>query len=132
MIKTRTIIALLLLSTVFTIHAQTIKGKLTLNGKPKSELNLETNSAVQLFKEFKTGKYQLKFSFDGKDLPTNIYKEQIVFFEFKTEVFRDGKLVKNIIRKQPIPYFPGEMNIPAEAFDFVSILATNPVKTINL
>ncbi|MGC6431975.1 MAG: hypothetical protein ACON5F_13095 [Jejuia sp.] len=123
-----TFITLILIFTISLTFAQEVKGALTLNGKSKSELKLETNSAVQLFKDFKTGKYKLKFSFDGDKLPTNVYKEDIVFFEFMTSVKKDGKLVKNVIRKQPIPYFPGDMGIPAEAFDFVGLLASNPME----
>lgn len=108
-----TYITLIVLFATLLINAQEVNGALTLNGKSKTELKLETNSAVQLFKDFKTGKYKLKFSFDGNKLPTNVYKEEIVFFEFITSVKKDGKLVKNVIRKQPIPYFPGDMFIPA-------------------
>lgn len=106
-------------------NAQSVKGKLTLNGKYNSELKLESNSAVQLFKEFKTGKYKLGFSFDADGVEPNIYKETIVFFEFITKIKKDGKLVKNVIRKQPIPYFPGDMDLPAEAFDFIGLMADN-------
>ncbi|MGD1947253.1 MAG: hypothetical protein ACFB0A_13560 [Croceivirga sp.] len=116
----------ILLGCVIMANAQSIEGKLTLNGKTKTSLELKSNSAVNLFKEFKTGKYQLKFNFKGKELVKNVYKEEIVFFNFKTVVKRDGKLVKNVIRKQPIPYFPGDMGIPAEAFDFIGLLAVDP------
>lgn len=119
-------IALLLLTSSLSLHAQSVEGQLTLNGKTKTELKLESNSAVQLFKEFKTGKYQLKFNFKGKDLAKNVYKEEIVFFNFKTIVKRDGKLMKNVVRKVPLAYFPGDMGIPAEAFDFVGLLASDP------
>jgi len=119
-------IALLLVISFFSLQAQYVEGQLTLNGKTKTELKLESSSAVQLFKEFKTGKYQLKFNFKGKDLVKNVYKEEIVFFNFKTVVKRDGKLVKNVVRKVPLAYFPGDMGIPAEAFDFVGLLAVDP------
>ncbi|MEM9868587.1 MAG: hypothetical protein AAF765_12920, partial [Bacteroidota bacterium] len=102
-----------LLSCVIIGNAQSVEGELTLNGKTKTELKLESNSAVQLFKEFKTGKYQLKFNFSGRDLVKNVYKEEIVFFNFKTVVRKDGKLVKNVVRKVPLAYFPGDMGIPA-------------------
>lgn len=121
----------LLLSTIFSLtlfvslQAQSVQGKLTLNGKSETKLDLKTNSAVQLFKEFKTGKYRLKFNFKSKDIPQNIHKETIVFFEFVTIIKKDGELVKNVVRKQPIPYFPGDMDLPAEAFDFISSLAFN-------
>lgn len=120
------ILKTLLLITVFTTfcNAQNVKGQLTLNGKSETKLELKTMSAVQLFKEFKTGKYKLKFNFDTKEVPQNIYKETIVFFDFTTIIKKDGKLVKNVVRKQPIPYFPGDMNIPAEAFDFIGVLAS--------
>lgn len=116
-------ILILLLICAFSLNAQQIEGKLSLNGKSKTEIKLETNSAVQLFKEFKTGKYNLKFNYNSKEVPPNIYKESVVFFEFITVVKKDGELVKNIVRKQPIPYFPGDMDLPAEAFDFIGVLA---------
>jgi len=118
------ILILVLIVSVLSVNAQSVKGALTLNGKSETKLKLESNSAVQLFKEFKTGKYQLKFTFDSREIPKNEYKETIVFFEFITSIKKDGKLVKNVIRKQPIPYFPGEMFIPAEAFDFIGVLAS--------
>lgn len=106
------------------INAQNVKGKLTLNGKSQTKLELTSNSAVALFKEFKQGKYKLQFFFEAKDIPKNMYKETIIFFDFITVIKKNGKLVKNIQRKQPIPYFAGEMFIPAEAFDFIGALAT--------
>lgn len=118
--KTKFLLALFI--SVVTLNAQNLEGELTINGKSNTEINLETNSAVQLFKAFKTGKYQLQFNFDANDIPKNIYGETIVLFEFKTEIYKDGKLVKNLSRKQPIPYFPGEMQLPAEAFDFAGLL----------
>ena len=48
-------IALLVLISSLSLQAQYVEGQLTLNGKTKTELKLESNSAVQLFKEFKTG-----------------------------------------------------------------------------
>ncbi|NRB59885.1 MAG: hypothetical protein HRU50_08135 [Winogradskyella sp.] len=126
--KFNSLTLLILLFAFVTLNAQSVSGKLTLNEKSETTLKLKTNSAVQLFKDFKTGKYQLQFSFDGEDLPTNVYNEKIVFFEFITTIKKDGELVKNVIRKQPIPYFPGDMGIPAEAFDFVGLLASNPIE----
>ena len=118
----KTLITFIIISLVFTANAQTVSGQLSLNGKSEITLKLETNSVVQLFKDFKKGKYKLKLSFDGEDLPINIYKEKIVFFEFITTIKKEGKLVKNIIRKQPMLLFPGEY-IPVEAFDFIGALA---------
>lgn len=105
------------------LSAQSVTGNVTLNGKSETKLTLETNSAVQLFKEFKTGTYQLGFNFKADDTKPNVYKETIVFFDFITEVRKDGKLIERIIRSKPIPYFPGEMLIGAESFDFIGILS---------
>lgn len=118
-------ILLLFVFSMLTINAQNVEGKLSLNGKSKTELKLETNSVVQLFKEFKTGKYQIKFNYKASKVPQNIYKETIVFFNFITTIKKDGEVVKNVSRKQPIPFFPGDMNIPAEAFDFIGELANS-------
>ncbi|NQZ42984.1 MAG: hypothetical protein HRT65_01650 [Flavobacteriaceae bacterium] len=115
-----------LLISCISAQAQYVEGKLTLNGKSKTSLELDSNSAVRLFKEFNSGKYRLQLSFDEKDLVKNLNKEAIIFFNFRTVVKKDGKLVKNVIRKYPIPYFPGEYSIPAEAFDFVGLLASDP------
>jgi hypothetical protein len=119
--KTINLVCALAVLFTFQIQAQSVSGSLSLNGKSKTEIKLESNSVVQLFKEFKTGKYQLKFNFKADGVPENIYKETIVLFEFRTEIYKDGKLVKNLVRKQPIPYFPGDMDLPAEAFDFIGL-----------
>ncbi|MFP2997834.1 hypothetical protein ABN763_18115 [Spongiivirga sp. MCCC 1A20706] len=115
-------IGILLLSTSVNF-AQEATGQLLINGKSKFEIQAETNSAVQLFKEFKTGKYQLGFNFKADDVKPNMYGETIIFFDFVTEVRKDGKLVERIVRSKPIPYFPGEMLVGAESFDFIGVLA---------
>ena len=105
------------------IQAQSVDGELTLNGENKVELELETNSVVALFKDFKTKKYYLQFRFKSDDIPKNSYGETIVFFDFITQIRKNGKLIKEIKREQPFPYFPGDMFLAAETFDFISILS---------
>ncbi len=109
---------------VFCANAQKVEGKLTINGKSNSSLTLETNSAVQLFKEFKLQEYKLGFSFDANRVTPNIYNETVVYFEFITQVRKDGKLIKEVKRAQPFPYFPGDMYLAPESFDFIPILAS--------
>lgn len=121
--KTKNLILVLLCMVSLYAYSQTVEGQLTLNRKNQTKLELKSSSAVQLFKEFKTGKHKLGFSFKGSNLKQNANKEEVVFFEFITIVKKDNQLLKKHLRKQPIPYFPGEMNVPAEAFDFISFLA---------
>lgn len=131
--KTKNLILVLLCVVSLYTYSQSVEGQLTLNGKSQTNVELKSSSAVQLFKEFKTGKHQLGFSFKGSNLKQNANKEEVVFFEFITIVKKDNQLLKKHLRKQPIPYFPGEMNVPAEAFDFISILAnTNQLEMSQL
>jgi len=121
-LKSALLIAFLLLFTSV-VKAQSVSGKLTLNEKSMTDMKLSSSSPVQLFKEFKTGKYKLKFFFSGKGIKPTSNKEMIVFFDFITVVKFNGKTVKKVKKTTPTPYFPGDMGLPAEAFDFVGILA---------
>jgi hypothetical protein len=122
--KTIRILFAALIITTFanSIIAQTVKGRLTLNEKSRVDLVMETNSVTALFKEFKTKKYNLGFQFKAYDIPKNCYDETVVFFNFYTRVEKDGKLIKEIKREEPFPYFPGDMFLGPESFDFISIL----------
>jgi hypothetical protein len=122
--KTKHILLSALIFVAFTNAniAQIVKGRLTLNEKSRVDLVLETNSVTTLFKEFKTKKYNLGFQFKAYDIPKNCYDETVVFFNFYTRVEKDGKLIKEIKREEPFPYFPGDMFLGPESFDFISIL----------
>jgi len=63
-------IILIALVCLISANAQSLKGKLSVNGESQVKLKLETNSAVQLFKEFKIGKHHLKFNFETDGIPT--------------------------------------------------------------
>lgn len=118
----KTVVGLLCLFSV-QLQAQQIEGKLTLNNKEKTTLELVSKSAVQLFKEFKQNKYKIGFNFREEGFKKNLEGELVIFFDFKTVVKKDGKTIRRIKRHMPVPYFPGEMFLPAEAFDFISVLA---------
>ncbi|NJN50229.1 MAG: hypothetical protein HC798_03440 [Polaribacter sp.] len=60
--------------------------------------------------------------FTGSDLTPNTEKQEVVQFVFNTTVKRDGKVIGNS-KRSPIPFFPGDMLIPVETFDFISILS---------
>lgn len=113
------------------IQAQSVNGALTLNGKSKVQLELETNSVTALFKDFKAKKYEMHFQFEADEIPENSYGETLVFFDFITQVKKDGKIIKEVKREAPFNYFPGDMFLAPETFDFIPILseiAGNDVK----
>ncbi len=107
---------------IFSSYAQGIKGNITINDSSKSTIKMEDPYVVNLFKDFKTGKHQIKFSFKG-DYSSKGEKPDFSFFTFKTTVKRNGKTIKSLARK-PMPYLPGDMLIPVEAFDFIYVLST--------
>ncbi|WP_422860560.1 hypothetical protein ACOKFD_06905 [Flagellimonas sp. S174] len=113
------------------IQAQSVDGALTLNGKSKVQLELETNSVTALFKDFKAKKYEMYFQFEADEIPENSYGETLVFFDFITQVKKDGKVMKEVKREAPFNYFAGDMFLAPETFDFIPILselAGNDVK----
>ncbi|NAS32715.1 hypothetical protein GTQ40_17170 [Flavobacteriaceae bacterium R38] len=105
-------------------RAQSVKGTLTLNNSNKIELSPENNSVVSLFRDFKMKKYAMQFHFKAYNVPKNIYGETVVLFNFITQIKKDGKLIKEIKREEPLPYFPGDMFLAPESFDFISILGS--------
>ncbi|WP_192348345.1 hypothetical protein [Algoriphagus sp. Y33] len=104
-------------------EAQTVKGAITV-GK-SSELKLETKSdnLIDLFIDFRKERYPILFSFQGDGIKSKEGRE-IIFFEFITEVYHNGKLVGKTSRN-PMPYIPGDMIIGTEGFDFISMLSYN-------
>ncbi|MCH2034458.1 MAG: hypothetical protein MK202_13185 [Tenacibaculum sp.] len=105
------------------LSAQHIKGELNINKRQKMTLELTSKSAVNLFKEFKQEKYKIGFNFQAEELNKNAEGEFVVFFDFLTVVKKDGRTIRKVKRHIPVPYFPGEMFLPAEAFDFIGILS---------
>ncbi|MCH7400797.1 hypothetical protein ACFOUP_12520 [Belliella kenyensis] len=104
-------------------QAQTVKGGITI-GKT-SELKIETKSdnIIDLFVEFRKDKYPILFSFQGDNIKSKNDRE-IIFFDFITEVYFNGKLIGKASRN-PMPYIPGDMIIGTEGFDFISLLSFN-------
>jgi hypothetical protein len=115
---------MLILASIGLVNAQSIDGELLLNGKKSALIELETNSVTDLFKAFKTREHELSFRFKSNDTPKYLYGESIVFFDFITQVKKDGKLIKEVRRDQPFPYFPGDMFLAPECFDFIPVLAS--------
>ncbi|MCX2743227.1 hypothetical protein OO013_05085 [Mangrovivirga sp. M17] len=108
------------------IIAQNVKGKITINGDNKTEIDLESPYVVTLFKSFRDGKNKIIFFYEGADyakpeeevLPG---KPKFDFFKFKTTVKHNGKTI-NSSEREPMPYIPGGMFLAPETFSFVPVL----------
>ena len=120
------LIALLFLG--WQTQAQLIQGELKINEQSKLEISQKSNKIVNLYANFREKKYQINFVFTGIDLPLNSDKKEVVQFVFNTVVKKDGKVLGNI-KRNPIPFFPGNMFMPVETFDFISILANIQTNT---
>lgn len=113
-----------------TEFAPQIEGKIQIDGKSTVTTELEAGNVVDLFKKFKTGNFPIIFAFDGKDLPKDDQGRGVVLFEFKTEIYKEGKLI-GAVKRKPMPFFPGEMLEPVETFDIIHLLTyaqDNPLK----
>ncbi|KIX21559.1 hypothetical protein SY27_07620 [Flavobacterium sp. 316] len=117
----KTILILLL---VFAIksQAQLVQGELKINNQAKVELIIKGNKAVNLYADFRENKYKINFIFTGTDIPLNSDKKEVVQFVFNTTIKKDGKVLGSM-KRTPIPFFPGDMLMPVETFDFISMLA---------
>jgi len=118
------IILLALTIATLTVKAQSISGSITIKEQSKVEIQTKNNKVVSLYAAFRENQYPILFSFKGKDLPYNSEKKQVVNIQFITTVKKDGKVIASVPRK-PIPFFPGDMLMPIETFEFISILANN-------
>ncbi|WP_397301361.1 hypothetical protein [Nonlabens ulvanivorans] len=114
-------ITITLLLTTF-CYSQSVDGKLLINNSSKIEIKLKDGNAVELFKQFKIGTYQVKFIFESKGLPLDEQNRQVALVEFETTLFKDGKQIGTVKRK-PMPFFPGEMLEPVESFDIIHLLS---------
>lgn len=124
---------LLFVVTSFLSHAQLVQGEVKINEQSKAEITLKSNKIVNLYADFREKKHQINFIFTGIDIPQNSDKQEVVQFVFNTTVKKDGKVLGSI-KRNPIPFFPGDMLMPVETFDFISILSniqTNSNETIS-
>lgn len=97
------------------VYSQSMSGKLSVSGFSKDAV-IKEKSPVELFKSFKESKYKIDFSFKGQYPP-----QQPVLFDMLTTVKKNGKVIGSS-RRPGWPWLPGDMFVPAEAFDFIPIL----------
>ena len=103
-------------------QAQLVQGELKINENAKAEIKLKSNKIVNLYADFREGKNAIQFSFTGIDIPVNDDKKEVLQFVFSTTIIKDGKKIGSM-KRAPIPFFPGDMLMPVETFDFISILS---------
>ena len=108
----------------FTIQtqAQLVQGELKIDENSKAELSFKGNKAVNLYADFRENKHKINFVFTTTDIPLNSDKKEVVQFVFSTTVFKNGKNI-GTMKRSPMPFFPGDMLMPIETFDFISILS---------
>ena len=97
-------------------YSQNLSGKVSVSGFSKDG-TIKERTPVELFKSFKDNKYRIGFSFKGSGLK----KDDIVLFDMKTTVKKNGKVIGTSSRPG-WPWIPGDMFLPAEAFDFIPML----------
>lgn len=85
---------------------QDIKCTIVVENPPQQVKNV-----LDLFAGFRNEKHQIIFTLEGNTT-------EIVF---ETKVIKDGKVI-GTGKRLPMPYFPGDMYIAPEAFDFISLL----------
>ncbi|VXB34129.1 conserved exported hypothetical protein [Flavobacterium sp. 9AF] len=103
-------------------NAQLVQGEMLLGEQSKMEIKLKNNKVVNLYAAFREGNYPLHFIFTTDAIPLNEDKKEVVQFVFTTTVKKEGKIIGSS-KRNPIPFFPGDMFMPVETFDFISILS---------
>lgn len=103
-------------------NAQLVQGELKIDGNSKAELTFKGNKAVNLYADFRENKHKINFVFTTTDIPLNSDKKEVVQFVFSTTIIKDGKNI-GTIKRSPIPFFPGDMLMPIETFDVISMLS---------
>ncbi|PZV82254.1 hypothetical protein CLV31_109115 [Algoriphagus aquaeductus] len=116
--------ALLIFSILFSVgaKAQEIQGKLVVGSKSKVELTLKSNQAVDLYAAFREQNHPIHFVFEGKSLPQTSSGQEVALIWFRTTLKKDGKVISKLERA-PMPFFPGDMLMPVETFDFIAQLS---------
>ena len=103
------LVALIGLHLPATAVAQSVEGALRVDNPPEE---LESGSLLDLFAAFREGEHQIHFEFESE--------ADFVPVRFQTVVRKDGKTLGQATR-DPMPYFPGDMLLCPETFDFVPI-----------
>lgn len=103
-------------------QAQLVQGELKIDGNSKAEMAFKSNKAVNLYADFRENKHKINFIFTTTDITLNSEKKEVVQFVFATTIIKDGKNI-GTIKRSPMPFFPGDMLMPIETFDIITMLS---------
>ncbi len=102
--------------------AQSVNGTITLSGQSSAALSLNSNRITDLYAEFRKNRYPVVFTFSGSDLKKTGDSREEARFVFITTVKKDGRVISSL-RRPAFPFFPGDMFMPVETFDFIPVLS---------
>lgn len=114
-----------------TLHAQSVNTSLTIGESSRLQLELSQPHVVNLYKQFRENKYPILFRFSTTDIKPDAAGQVVVRYQFETSLLYNGKKVAASSRA-PMPFFPGDMFMPIETTDIISMLATREDKTKGL
>lgn len=95
-----------------TANAQDAQGYINVEEPPPIIDLIEKGSVVDLLAAFRENKGKLVFELESK--------AEVVPVSFRTVIKRNGEMIGRHTR-QPMPYFPGEMVMCPESFNFISL-----------
>ncbi|GHB25669.1 hypothetical protein [Mongoliitalea lutea] len=100
------------------VNAQSSSGNLLINNSSRTKIE-NPISIVHHFGDFKTGKNKIVFNLETKGFPTTSDGKEVAIIVFETIVKSNGRVISQS-KGKPLPFFPGEMGMPIEAFDIIS------------
>jgi hypothetical protein len=100
------------------VNAQSSSGNLLINKSSRTKIE-NPISIVHHFGDFKTGKNKIVFNLETKGFPTTTDGKEVAIIVFETIVKSNGRVISQT-KGKPLPFFPGEMGMPIEAFDIIS------------
>ena len=111
------LLGLFWLSMPQTAFAQEVRGAVYVDNPPEE---LEAGSLLDLFAAFREGKHQIHFEFEVDSRQASSHR-RILPVRFQTAVRKDGEALGRSTR-DPMPYFPGDMLMCPETWDFITML----------
>lgn len=107
---------------VVTSVAQEVQGKILLNERSENRIELKVSEPVGLYAQLREKAVAINFVFEGKGLSRTSSGQEVALIWFRTTVKHNGKEI-GVGKRDPMPFFPGDMWMPVETFDIISILA---------